>query len=206
MEITIIKKLAKSSAETKREEEIKHLANVTLRPSTNAAVIVCDYSKAFDEQDISALMTELGTSMESLRTNDLSRCENMLLGQAHALQSMFTHLSRRAINQEHMKNIEAFLRMAFKAQNQCRMTLETLATIKNPPIIYAKQANINHGNQQVNNGSSTPSHVEKTETSRNELLEKNRHETEWLDTRAPSKTSRADKEMATMEKVQRRKN
>ena len=196
----------KRNDEAKREEEIKHLANVTLRPSTNAAAIVCDYSKAFGEQDISALMTELGTSMEALKTNDLSRCENMLLGQAHALQSMFTNLSRRAIIQEYMKNMETYLRMAFKAQNQCRMTLETLATIKNPPIIYAKQANINHGNQQVNNGSSPPSHAEKTKTSPNELLEENTHENEWLDTRAPSKASRTNQAMATVEKVQRRKN
>ena len=40
------------------------------------------------------------------------------------------------------------MRMAMKAQNQCRMTLETLATIKNPPVVFAKQANINNGGQQ----------------------------------------------------------
>lgn len=206
MEITIIKKLAESSAEIKRTEKHTHSAKVALHPSVNAASVVSEYGKMFGEQDISTVMDELSTSMESLKTNDLSRCENMLLGQAHALQSMFTHLSRRAINQESMKNIEAFLRMAFKAQNQCRMTLETLATIKNPPIIYAKQTNINHGNQQVNNGGSTPSHAEKTKTSPNELLEENAHDTEWLDTRAPSKTSRTNQAMATVEKVQRRKN
>ena len=45
------------------------------------------------------------------------------------------------------------MRMAMKAQNQCRMTLETLATIKNPPVVFARQANINNGGQQqVNNG------------------------------------------------------
>jgi hypothetical protein len=32
-----------------------------------------------------------------------------------------------------------------------RMTLESLATIKNPPVVYARQANIAHGPQQVNN-------------------------------------------------------
>jgi len=33
------------------------------------------------------------------------------------------------------------------------MTLETLATIKNPPVVFARQANINNGGQQqVNNG------------------------------------------------------
>ena len=44
------------------------------------------------------------------------------------------------------------MRMAFRAQNQCRMTLETLSNIKNPPVIFAKQANFSGGHQQINNG------------------------------------------------------
>jgi hypothetical protein len=47
---------------------------------------------------------------------------------------------------------ESYFKMALKAQNQCRMTLETLSNIKNPPVVYAKQANIANGPQQVNNG------------------------------------------------------
>jgi hypothetical protein len=37
-----------------------------------------------------------------------------------------------------------------KSQGQCRSTLETLANIKNPPV-FARQANIAAGPQQVNN-------------------------------------------------------
>ena len=35
-----------------------------------------------------------------------------------------------------MGNYESFMRMALKAQNQCRMTLKTLATIKNPSAVF----------------------------------------------------------------------
>ena len=42
------------------------------------------------------------------------------------------------------------MRLSLKAQGQCRATLETLAVIKNPPV-FAHQANIAHGPQQVNN-------------------------------------------------------
>ena len=60
---------------------------------------------------------------------------------------------RRATSQEYLKQWEAYMRIGMKAQNQCRMTLETLATIKNPPVVIARQANINNGGrQQVNNG------------------------------------------------------
>jgi len=49
--------------------------------------------------------------------------------------------------------METYLRLALKAQAQSRATLETLAAIKNPPVVFARQANINHGGQQqVNNG------------------------------------------------------
>ena len=41
--------------------------------------------------------------------------------------------------------------VAFKAQSQCRATLEALAAIKNPPVVFARQANIAQGPQQVNN-------------------------------------------------------
>ena len=48
------------------------------------------------------------------------------------------------------------LAVALKAQSQCRTTRETLANIKNPPKVFAWQANIAHGPQQVNNGVPAP--------------------------------------------------
>ena len=90
--------------------------------------------------------------------------------------------------------------MAMKAQNQCRMTLETLAAIKNPPVVFAKQANINqgNGNQQVNNGTPTPaSHAVKTINQQNELLEV-QHGGETVDTRTKSSAGGKNKAMATV--------
>ena len=135
------------------KERAEALAKLTLRPSVNAAVVVSEYTKPFGEQDVGALADSLSAHMSSMCAGDMKRAEAMLYGQAHALQSIFMSLARRATTQEYMKNWEAYLRMALKAQNQCRMTLETLATIKNPPVVFARQANINNGGQQqVNNG------------------------------------------------------
>lgn len=128
-------------------------ASMVLRPSVNAAVVIDEYSKPFGAQDLGALTDSLSAGVEEVWAGDLKRAEAMLYGQAHALQAIFMNFSRRALKQEYQKNLESFLRMALKAQNQCRMTLETLATIKNPPIVFARQANINNGGQQqVNNG------------------------------------------------------
>lgn len=55
--------------------------------------------------------------------------------------------------QEYLKQFQAYLGLALKAQAQCRATLEALAEIKNPrPMAFVKQANISGGPQQVNNG------------------------------------------------------
>ena len=44
------------------------------------------------------------------------------------------------------------MRLALKAQSQCRATIEALTNIKNPrPVAYVRQANIGQA-VQVNNG------------------------------------------------------
>jgi hypothetical protein len=43
------------------------------------------------------------------------------------------------------------MRIALRAQSQCRATLETLGTIKNPPTVFVKQTNVTSGPQQINN-------------------------------------------------------
>jgi hypothetical protein len=183
------------SAEQKAQKA-KALAQIAIRPSANAAAVISEYGKPFGEQDINQLIEELIVTMDDINKGDLQRCENMLLGQAYALQSIFMNLSRKANIQEHMKNIDAFLRLALKAQSQCRATLETLAAIKNPPVIFAKQANISSGHQQVNNGI-PPTHTGKNKFSPNELLEAHDGST-TLDTGTTGKTSIDDKAMAAV--------
>jgi hypothetical protein len=200
------KSLKKIPVENADNEKILNSAQLSTCPSINAAAVIEAYGKTFGEQNLVELVISLRLSIDELKGNDLSRCENMLLAQAHALQVMFTNLSRRAITQEYLKNLDVYLRFALKAQNQCRMTLETLATIKNPPIVYAKQANIAHGHQQVNNAAPPSTHAEKNQTSPNELLEADRYEQQRLDTGAPGKAGRADKAMAAVDKGYRRKN
>jgi hypothetical protein len=95
----------------------------------------------------------------------------MLLCQAHTLDFLFSELAQQAHCQQQMPNYEAFMRMALKAQNQCRCTLETLSNIKNPPVVFAKQANISQGNQQINNGvPGQASRAEDNQKQPNELL------------------------------------
>jgi hypothetical protein len=181
-------------------------ANIALRASINAAAVISDYSASFGEQDVAALAHSLSDLTTDVWKGNMKKCESMLLGQAHALQAIFTHLSRRAAKQEYLKHIETLLRLALKAQGQCRATIETLAAIKNPPVMFAQQANIAHGPQQVNNGASNAvstqaTRAEKTKSDRNELLEVQNEQR--LDTRTASTSGKEHSKLEALEAVNR---
>jgi hypothetical protein len=215
------KKLGAKTAQGPDPAKAEAMAKMALRPSVNAAVVIDCYSKAFGEQDLGALIDALGEGVSDVQGGDLKRAEAMLYTQAHALQSIFMNMARRAQSQEYLKNLDTFLRIGLKAQNQCRMTLETLATIKNPPVVFARQANINNGGQQqVNNGPApdgpkvrktevrnqvrTPTRTANSSTDQTELLEASHGQR--LDTRATGQTGGADPQLETMGTVHRAPN
>lgn len=151
-------------------------AKLYLSPSAQATAVVAEYLKGpFGEQDNRALFDTLSASVKDIWDGDTKRIEAMLFAQATALQTIFTSLARRAHSQEYLKHLETFLRLALKAQSQSRATLETLATIKAGPAIFARQANIAHGPQQVNNGQLAEkcarAGAEERESAKTELLE-----------------------------------
>jgi hypothetical protein len=96
---------------------------------------------------------------------------------------------------------EIYLKLALRAQNQCRATLETLAAIKNPPVIFAKQANIAHGPQQVNNNSAGIARAEQIEKPQTGLLEHDHGQR--LDTGAAAAASGGDQAMETVGAIHR---
>ena len=119
---------ATSSPEPLDTDRADSRAKTVLRPSVNAAAVITEYGTVIGEQDIASLAACLSEGIIELRSGNMERAEGMLYAQAHALQAIFMNFARRALKQEYQKNLESFLRMGLKAQNQCRMTLETLAT------------------------------------------------------------------------------
>jgi hypothetical protein len=137
----------------------RQLADIALDPLTSGALIAAAFSKGtYGESDLVSMIEALHDQGKAVRANKLDSVEDMLTGQAAALNAIFIELARRsgANIGEYMQAAETYMRLALKAQAQCRATLETLATIKNPPVVYARQANIANGPQQVNNGAGVP--------------------------------------------------
>jgi hypothetical protein len=104
------------------------------------------------------------------------------------------------MGQATMPTLEGFMRLAMRAQSQCRTTLETLAAIKNPPIVYARQANVTTGPQQINNGQESHRARENT-IEQTQLLE--RRADERLDFGEAAAAGGVDQTMATVGTVNR---
>jgi hypothetical protein len=186
------------------EDEAATVARYVTSPTVRGAVTTQAFSNVFGETDLQSLVNELGNQCIEVKNGNLARAESLLMTQAQTLDAIFNELARRAaLNMgEYINATDRYLRLALKAQSQCRATLETLATIKNPPLVFAKQANIANGPQQVNNGMPAPA-CEKTVIEQNELLE-HRHG-QRLDTGTQSKAIGADTELETVGAINRAK-
>lgn len=151
-----------------------------------------------EHAEINSLVLELSKQSEAVRNGNLARIESMLLSQAHTLDGLFSRLTTHALTAQNINVMEQYMRLALRAQNQTRATLQTLAEIKEPKSFsFVQQANI--GNQvQVNN---TPNpchaHTRKSQNTPNELLE-TRYD-KWMDTGTTSKASRTNSAMAALE-------
>lgn len=148
---------------SKSSEQVQeaHMANVksklVLHPTLQAALTLKRYNQRMGEINFHALVDGLLAQCNASKESSLKRTESMLMTQAQTLDAIFHNLARKADECAQAQQFDTFLRLALKAQNQCRSTLETLASIKNPSsVAFVRQTNIAHGAQQVNNLNEKP--------------------------------------------------
>ena len=181
------------------ESNEKDASCTTITPSVGAALSIKAFGAKFGDQISSAGLTKaLREQIKAVTDGDLNRVDAMLVTQAYTLDAIFNELAQRAAANmgEYMNATDLYLRLALKAQSQCRATLETLAEIKYPKsATFVRQQNVGI-NQQVNNSESTPNNSrvcarEDLLNSANKLLEKNGNgwQTNGLDAGTKSATS-----------------
>lgn len=197
--------MATKSTKPKQAEPKDELAKphqILLMSTVQNAIAMAEWGKYAGEVDLSELAKDLQTKVDLVKDGDMKPVEAMLYGQAMALQTIFTNLARRsAMNAgEYIDAADKYMRLALKAQAQCRATLETLSVVKNP-MPYIKQANIANGPQQVNNGKSTQyaqAHAPagNSQPLQNKLLEHQHGDT--LEFGAQGAAGRANPHMATV--------
>ncbi|MBK6744288.1 MAG: hypothetical protein IPG66_15510 [Hydrogenophilales bacterium] len=180
------------------DEKGRAYANLINSPELAASRVIAmmQPKNLADGIDTPTMLATLRDQAAAVQGGNLSHAEAMLINQASALQALFVRLSEKAMQQTQMPNLEGFMRMALRAQSQCRATMETLAAIKNPPIVYARQANVTTGPQQINNGTAAPMRAREIESEQTQLS----GETHELlpDTRASGYASRVNPALETL--------
>ncbi len=188
------------------ETKAQAMARSALHPTVSGGIAIKAFGRKYgDDLELTALVEELSAQAKRAEQGDLKRAEAMLMVQAQTLDAIFNELGQRAaLNMgEYLSATETYLRLALKAQSQCRATLETLAAIKNPqPVAFVRQANIAAGPQQVNNGipASGP-RARETEIKQSELSGGSNELRQ--DTRASALAGRGDPEMEAVGEIDR---
>ncbi len=148
------------------------VARYALMPEVNTALNVYETIKGefcVETVEIYELIDELNHQTELVKQKDLSRAESMLAAQAHTLDQLFNKLMHLGVANmgEYLNATETFIKLAMRAQSQCRSTWEAISDIQNPPVQYVKQLNMAN-NQQVNND---PPHTREIENQQTKLSE-----------------------------------
>lgn len=186
------------------------MAEAAYDPAARSLTVARDFIKGSlgANNTLNESLDALMEQVNEVRSGNLQSVEKTLVVQANTLDAMFNELARRAaLNMgSNLSTTESYLRLALKAQSQCRTTLETLAEVKNPPVMFAHQANVTTGPQQVNNGiqPNMPPRAKKITNTPNKL---SGDDIELLqNARTSTTTSRNDPQMETVGKIDRTKN
>lgn len=188
------------------EETALDYANLMISPEMASFRVITkrEREELMVQLDTPALIDALRQQTQAVHQGDLKAAEAMLMNQAIALQSLFVKLSETGLQANLLRQQETALRLALKAQSQCRATLETLSNIKNPPVVYAKQANVTTGPQQINNGLQAPLTGTRGKIfAENKLKELSHEQQQGLDIGAPSAAGGTHSGAKTMVEVHR---
>jgi len=185
-------------ARDQRSAEQSLAQTITTPECLSASVLtIC---QNVDHASVTELVNELKRQSSAIHADDLSRAEAMLTAQAHTLDGLFAKLTTNALASGNLEKLERYMKLALKAQNQARATLQTLVELKAPKrVAFVQQANI--GNQVQVNNEGQRARTGKKRKAPNKLLEANHGE--WLDTRAEGKAGGADPTMAAVERQHR---
>lgn len=193
-------------ASDKAHEDME-TAHVMTNGQCNAVVVQQYLHFVNGGSNLQALSEVSVKQAQAIGGGDFSSLEHMLLTQATALQAMFVDLATRAKRQDRFDGIQTMTTLALKCAAQSRQAVTALAELRMPKtVMFAKQANVTSGPQQVNNGvvaPALPARAEEIQSRPNELLEMQHGN--HLDTRAAGTAGGADPHLATVGTLDRAK-
>ncbi len=191
------RKLARKETKKDDEDDLKgklHEENLGLIYTTPSVACSLTLKTLHSDADWRTMLEQLKRSNKDVIEGDLTIAEAMLIDQAQVLQSIFLNMTGLMHTAVYISKMEAYGRMALRAQNQCQRTLRTLLEYKNPKrVTFIKQQN----NLQINEAEKSEKKVKPA----NELLEHD-HESR-LDIGKTQETIGSDQEVEAVGKIDR---
>lgn len=127
------------------------ISNTAMKPVYMASELMAEFQPIHGFSHEFA-QDELERTTRAIKDGDLTRLEEMLYSQIECLNTLFVNFAMRANKQECQANLQAFMHIALKAQNQSRSTIDSLRELKRPSNTqFIRQTNISNGQQLVSN-------------------------------------------------------
>ena len=147
--------LRKNAAVTRgKPKEADVAASAIIRPGFRHAVVASSFGSTYFTQEhipLAPSWAVLADEMKRARDGDLGSASELLTAQALTLDSLFTELARRAGQNmgEHTEAADRYMRLALKAQSNCRATIEALAKLHQPREQTVRHVHVNQGGQAI---------------------------------------------------------
>ena len=140
----------------KGETESATMARVMVGPYLRHGIVGSDvarkmFGKLPGEPNFDDFGKVIKAKAQSSLKGDLSMASELLTAQALSLDTMFTELTRRATMNlgDYPLAAERYARLAFKAQSNCRASLEALAKLHQPREQTVRHVHVKEGGQAV---------------------------------------------------------
>ena len=191
-------------AATKAQAD-RRTARVLTDGTVNAAVVQQYLPHVNGGGDVTALADLGGEQARAVGAGDLGQLERMLLSQATALQAMFVDLACRGKQQKDLDSLQVHTALALKCATASRQAITALVELRAPKsVLFARQANLTTGPQQINNGVLATAQAARAEKFQNRPSELSAPNHELLeDTRASRASGRTDPRLETVGAVHR---
>ena len=187
------------------ETKLSREAELMVEGLAMNALLGLVFSSKLGTLDLTEVFAQILERARDTTDGNTKSQESILAGQVISMNAIYTDLA--IIARQNLSNVTVFerlMRLSLKAQSNCRATAEALAAIQNPPTVFARQANITSGPQQINNGSTVSlARAKDSELMPNELMEAH---VERLDPGTTNKASERDTNLAAMGAIDRSAN
>lgn len=118
---------------------------------TMEAVAKLAYGKSWEAAAHWDYAAEIRKRGKAAETGKPAEASHMLAAQTITLDAIFSEFARRSANNagQHIEAAERYMRLALKAQSNCRATLEALAKLHQPREQTVRHVHVNEGGQAV---------------------------------------------------------